>query len=99
MSSDNFCRVFRDIAYHAPYLTLRIGSSRSGFSVLRGSLRHLSLKGLPGPLYVSRRIVVSMEAGVAVRARMPTDRKRLPDYNATARTRLTGVGRRHGYHS
>jgi hypothetical protein len=68
-----------------------------GFSVLRRGQRHASLKGLPGPLYVSRRVVVSMQAGSAVRARVPADRQAFVYHNATTRAGLAGGGRRHGY--
>ena len=48
--------------------------SSGRFSVLRGGLRHLSLKALPTPLYILGGVMVSMQAGSAVRAGMPADR-------------------------
>jgi len=61
------------------------------FSVLRGSLRHRSPKGLPGPLYVLRCVMVPMEARAALRARMPADRQALVDNHPTATTGLRSV--------
>ena len=66
-----------------------------GFSVLRRGQRHASLKGLPGPFYILRGVVVSMQARATVWARMPADGQALLDDNATARTRLARVGRMH----
>lgn len=50
-----------------------LGLKPQGFSVLRGSLRSLSLKALPKPLYVLRGVVIAMQAGSTVRATMPAD--------------------------
>src|SRR6185312_13332151 len=63
------------------------------FLVLRGGLRHLSPKGLPGPLYVPGGVVVTMQARSAFGARMPADGQALLDHQATARTRLRRVRR------
>ena len=51
-----------------------------GFSVLRRSLRHGSPKGLPGPLYVLRRVVVPMQTCPALWAGMPADGQALLDH-------------------
>ena len=50
------------------------GLKPHGCSVLRRSYRYASPKGLPGPLYVPCRVVVSMKTGSTVRAAMPADR-------------------------
>src|SRR5262249_3079794 len=61
------------------------------------------LRGLPGPTALSAErqdllggVVVPMAARAAVRAAMPADRQTCLDQDAAARTRLAGVGRRHG---
>ena len=75
------------------------GLKPDGFSVLRGQYASPSPKALPEPFYVLRGVVVAMEARSAVRAGMPADGQALLNHNATARTGLAGVGRRHGYDS
>jgi hypothetical protein len=49
------------------------GLKPHGCSVLWGGLRHLSPKGLPGPFYVLRGVVVAVQARPTVRAAMPAD--------------------------
>ena len=49
-------------------MTLSVAEA-GGFSVLWGCLRNLSPKGLPGPFYVLRRVVVSVQACATVWAR------------------------------
>jgi hypothetical protein len=50
-----------------------LGINPHGFSVLRRSLRHGSPKGLPGPLYILRGVMVSMQACPTLRATMSAD--------------------------
>ena len=75
------------------------GLNPHGCSVLRGGLRHLSPKGLPGPLYILGGVVVSVEARSAVWTGVPADGQALLHHNAAARTRLAGVGRIDRHHS
>ena len=49
------------------------GLKPGGFSVLRGHQRSLSPKALPAPFYVSGGVVISVQAGSALRATMPAD--------------------------
>jgi len=69
------------------------GLKPDGFSVLRRSQRHASPTALPKPLYVLGGVVVSVQAGSAVRASVPADGQTFLHHSATARTRLAGVGR------
>jgi len=59
-----------------------------GFSVLRRSQRHASLKALPKPLYVLGGVVISMEACSALRTDMPANGESLVDQLATSATPL-----------
>ncbi len=68
------------------------------YSVLRRSLRHGSPMGLPGPYYILRGVVVSMQACSALRATMPADGQAFRNHNATARAPLARECRRHGYY-
>jgi hypothetical protein len=59
------------------------GPMPHGFSVLRGGLRHPSLKALPKPFYVLRGIVVAVQAYSAVRAGVPADGEPLLHHHTT----------------
>src|SRR5262245_27958287 len=50
--------------------------------------------GLPGPFYILRCVVVSMQAHAALWTGMPADGQAFRDHCATARTPLPGIGRR-----
>ena len=80
-------------AYLIVWFGLTLPTAKAGgFSVHRRSLRHDSAKGLPGPLDIPRRVLVSIEHEATLGTDMGAHAQRFGNARPTAATVLRGVG-------